>query len=247
MRAGRRHARAPEARPRPGRIEGPVLGAARRPRASGPTPGRPRRLGPLGGPRRWSSTIAWSRSIPALAQRVKALAADPALAARAEAVLRAAGIDPAGVQADVSLSRPRLLSLATFRQHGQPALLPGRRGRLLPVRSCHANHTILRIAEADPAQGLTDEQLMINYNSALKVVNLGEPESSLILRKPRSPQGQGGADPVQPHRPDPRRRPALGQHRAPRLPGDPGLDPRGFPGGQRLRGVRRCAAGEMRR
>ena len=32
---------------------------------------------------------------------------------------------------------------------------------------------------------------MINYNSALKVVNLGEPESSLILRKPRSPQGQG--------------------------------------------------------
>jgi hypothetical protein len=26
-------------------------------------------------------------------------------------------------------------------------------------------------------------------------VNLGEPESSLILRKPRSPQGQGGAEP----------------------------------------------------
>ena len=35
---------------------------------------------------------------------------------------------------------------------------------------------------------------MINYNSTLKVVNLGEPESSLILRKPRSPQGQGGAE-----------------------------------------------------
>ena len=39
---------------------------------------------------------------------------------------------------------------------------------------------------------------MINYNSALKVVNLGEPEASLILRKPRSPQGQGGADPSSP-------------------------------------------------
>ncbi len=35
---------------------------------------------------------------------------------------------------------------------------------------------------------------MINYNSALKVVNLGEPEASLILRKPRSPHGAGGAD-----------------------------------------------------
>ena len=32
----------------------------------------------------------------------------------------------------------------------------------------------------------------------LKVVNLGEPESSLILRKPRSPQGQGGPDPSSP-------------------------------------------------
>ena len=45
-----------------------------------------------------------------------------------------------------------------------------------------------------PPRGFSGEQLMINYNSALKVVNLGEPEASLILRKPRSPQGQGGAD-----------------------------------------------------
>ena len=39
---------------------------------------------------------------------------------------------------------------------------------------------------------------MINYNSALKVVNLGEPESSLILRKPRSPQGRGVPRPPAP-------------------------------------------------
>ena len=49
-----------------------------------------------------------------------------------------------------------------------------------------------------PARGFSGEQLMINYNSALKVVNLGEPEASLILRKPRSPQGQGGAEPPAP-------------------------------------------------
>jgi hypothetical protein len=63
---------------------------------------------------------------------------------------------------------------------------------------CHGNHSILRIAEADPAKGFSDEQLTINYNSLLKVVNLGEPESSLVLRKPRSPQGQGESDPESP-------------------------------------------------
>ena len=67
---------------------------------------------------------------------------------------------------------------------------------------------------------------MINYNSALKVVNLGEPEASLILRKPRSPQGQGAADPIEPDRLDPRRRPAVGKHRAPGLSSDPRLDSR---------------------
>ena len=46
-----------------------------------------------------------------------------------------------------------------------------------------------------PPGGFSGEQLMINYNSALKVVNLGDPEASLILRKPRSPQGQGEAEP----------------------------------------------------
>jgi hypothetical protein len=64
--------------------------------------------------------------------------------------------------------------------------------------NCHANHTILRIAEAKPGQRFSNEQLMINYNSTLKVVNLGEPESSLLLRKPRSPQGQGGTDAASP-------------------------------------------------
>ena len=67
---------------------------------------------------------------------------------------------------------------------------------------------------------------MINYNSALKVVNLGEPEASLILRKPRSPQGQGGRRAVQPHRLDPRRRAAVGKHGTPGLSSDPRLDPR---------------------
>jgi hypothetical protein len=134
---------------------------------------------------------------PALARRIKALAEDAALAATALAVLGAAGLDPASVQADVSLGRPRLLSLATFRKTVNPLFYQAGEDTYACAR-CHANHTILRVAEADPARGFTGEQLMINYNSALKVVNLGEPESSLLLRKPRSPQGQGGPDPSSP-------------------------------------------------
>ena len=65
-------------------------------------------------------------------------------------------------------------------------------------------------------RGKAGEQLMINYNSALKVVNLGEPEASLILRKPRSPQGQGGPDPASPTGLIARRRTAMGKHRTSR-------------------------------
>src|SRR5262249_37948747 len=129
--------------------------------------------------------------------RVKALAEDASLGDRARAVLRAAGIDPASVKADVSLGKPRRLSLATFRRKVNPLFYQAGEDTYACSR-CHANHTILRIAEADPARGFTGEQLMINYNSALKVVNLGEPESSLLLRKPRSPAGQGGSDPLSP-------------------------------------------------
>ena len=130
----------------------------------------------------------------ALARRVKALEGDPALSARAMAVLTAQGAQPGTLTADVHLGRSRLLSFSTFRRQVNPVFY-----RLAEDKnacaSCHGNHTILRVAEADPSKGFTNEQLMINYSSALKVVNLGEPEASLILRKPRSPHGAGGPDP----------------------------------------------------
>ena len=52
---------------------------------------------------------------PALAKRVKALAEDNSLAPRALAVLRASGVEPAGLQADISLTRPRLPGIESFR------------------------------------------------------------------------------------------------------------------------------------
>jgi cellulose synthase operon protein C len=137
------------------------------------------------------------RNSPETARRVKVLADDPALKSRAEAALASQGFDPAAVSPDVRLSRPRLLSLSTFREKVNPIFYqPGEDG--VACAKCHANHTILRIAEADPSRGFTGEQLMTNYNSVLKVINLGDPEASLVLRKPRSPQGQGGADPSSP-------------------------------------------------
>jgi HEAT repeat protein len=130
---------------------------------------------------------------PTFARWIKALDADPELAGRARMLLSSANLDPRAVPADVALGRPRLLSLSTFRRTVNPLFYQASEDGYACAR-CHANHTILRIAEFDSRISQA-EALLTNYNSALKVVNLGEPESSLLLRKPRSPQGQGGADP----------------------------------------------------
>jgi cellulose synthase operon protein C len=133
----------------------------------------------------------------ALARRVKALLADPSLKSRALGLLIANGIDAATLKADVELGRTRLLRFSTFRKNVNPLFYrPGEDRQA--CANCHGNHTILRIAVVEPAGRDSIQQLMINYNSALKVVNLGEPEASLILRKPRSPHGAGGADATSP-------------------------------------------------
>jgi hypothetical protein len=62
---------------------------------------------------------------------------------------------------------------------------------------CHGNHTILRIAPPDSARS-GEDPLAINYDSALKVIDVDHPENSLILRKPLSPHGQGDPDPSSP-------------------------------------------------
>ncbi len=137
------------------------------------------------------------RTAPGLARRVKALAADPALKGRALTILAAQGVNPAEVEPDVRLGPPRLLSFSTFRRKVNPLFYQASDDGYACV-NCHQNHTILRITEAGAARDPRGEQIMINYNSALKVVNLGDPESSLFLRKPRSPQGQGGPEPASP-------------------------------------------------
>ncbi len=131
---------------------------------------------------------------PALARRIKALATDRTLKVRAEAALEAQGFAAGLIVADVAPGRARRPSLAAFRERVNPLLYqPGEDGT--SCAKCHATHSILRVSEAGPGD---ESALIINYQSALKVVNPGDPESSLLLRKPASPQGQGGADPSSP-------------------------------------------------
>jgi HEAT repeat protein len=137
------------------------------------------------------------RNVPGFARRVKALVADPALSRRALAALENQGANPNEVEPDVRLGGPRLLSFASFRRKVNPLFYQPSDDGYACV-NCHQNHTILRITEAGAAHGGGGDQVMINYSSALKVVNLGDPESSLLVRKPRSPQGQGGPEPASP-------------------------------------------------
>jgi len=52
---------------------------------------------------------------------------------------------------------------------------------------CHGNHTILNLQPPDASGQFSAEVSRHNYLSALRVVDLENPENSLILRKPRSP------------------------------------------------------------
>ena len=65
-------------------------------------------------------------------------------------MLTANDLDPATIDPDVPLSRPRLLSFSTFRRKVNPLFYqPGEDKHA--CANCHANHTILRIAEANAA------------------------------------------------------------------------------------------------
>jgi len=52
---------------------------------------------------------------------------------------------------------------------------------------CHSNHTILNLLPPDESGQFSAEISRNNYRSALRVVDLDDPENSLLLRKPRSP------------------------------------------------------------
>lgn len=129
----------------------------------------------------------------AAARRVRALCDDDDVEVRQAAVrlLRSGGWEPDALEPDARLEKESLPDFYFFREKVNrffyQAGLDG-----LACANCHATHDILRIVEPHPDKTpLTDEEIRINYRSALKVVDPKDLDQSLILRKPRSPYGQG--------------------------------------------------------
>ncbi|MBA3440696.1 MAG: HEAT repeat domain-containing protein [Pyrinomonadaceae bacterium] len=58
--------------------------------------------------------------------------------------------------------------------------------------NCHVTHTIFKLNEPNKEGRFTEAQLRENYRSALKVVDLINPENGLLLRKPTGDASQEG-------------------------------------------------------
>ena len=102
------------------------------------------------------------------------------------------GFDPKTITADVSIARPKPPSLASFRTRVNPLFYqPGEDGT--SCARCHATHNVLRIVERDPAISGSEEEMLINYRSALKVANLGDPRIEPAPPQAPKPARAGGA------------------------------------------------------
>ncbi len=132
---------------------------------------------------------------------IDALHADAEIAARvavlrrdADAKVRVAAlaIDSARVlRTSRSPEAAQLLDYFYFKEHVEPILLvKGADG--FACANCHANHTIMKLVEPDEFGVTTLAQSQVNYRAALAMVNVREPENSLLLNKPVSPLDDEG-------------------------------------------------------
>jgi hypothetical protein len=139
---------------------------------------------------------------PRLAGRVKVLETgenEESARNRAAGVLREAGLDPAKVQPAGSLAKPAAPDFDFFRSAVNPYFYRESFKDGRACANCHATHRILRLAEPPVAgERLSEEALQSNYRSLLKVIDVEQPENSLVLRKPLSPSGQGEQDRTSP-------------------------------------------------
>jgi HEAT repeat protein len=131
---------------------------------------------------------------PRYAPRVRALMdGDAELKAEAEQALRAANVDPAAVTADAKIAVERSPDVLFFRDHVNKYFYEKGADKNA-CADCHATHTILGLAEPKKdGSPLSDSDVINNYRSLLKVINISDAEQSLVLRKPRSPFGTGAS------------------------------------------------------
>jgi len=85
----------------------------------------------------------------------------------------------------------QLLDYEYFKVHVQPILTKKGADGLACV-NCHANHTIFKLVEPDEYGVLDEAQIRRNYASATGVVNIANPEDSLLLNKPSSNEDSAG-------------------------------------------------------
>jgi hypothetical protein len=77
----------------------------------------------------------------------------------------------------------QLLDYEYFKYNVEP-ILTTKAADGLACANCHANHTIFKLSEPDEFGVLTHAESRQNYSAATGVVNIADPESSLLLNKP---------------------------------------------------------------
>ena len=85
----------------------------------------------------------------------------------------------------------RLLDYRFFVERVQPILgRPGADGKA--CAQCHASHAIFKLQPPDESGRFNDDASRENYRYALSVVDVAQPERSLILIKPTRPTDSAG-------------------------------------------------------
>ena len=85
----------------------------------------------------------------------------------------------------------QLLDYEYFKAHIQP-ILTAKGSDGLACVNCHANHTIFKLVEPDEYGVLAEAHIRGNYSAAIGVVNLKDPQSSLLVNKPTSRDDSAG-------------------------------------------------------
>ena len=134
-------------------------------------------------------TIGPLREDPDLLTRLAKLLDDPDRDVRNSALALRASLDArAGRE---HFDTRQLLDYEYFKVRVQTILAKKGADGLACV-NCHANHTIFKLIEPDQYGVLNESQIRTNYSSAIGVVNVAEPESSLLLNKPISDEDAAG-------------------------------------------------------
>jgi hypothetical protein len=135
-------------------------------------------------------TIEPLQDDPEIQSRLARLLQDKNVEVRNSAVAFNASLEARGGRQ--GFDAKQLLDYEFFKVYVQPILTKKGPDGFACV-NCHATHTIFKLIEPDEYGVLTEEQIRRNYASAVgNVVNISDPENSLILNKPISREDAAG-------------------------------------------------------